>query len=68
MEQFCMACERPEPNPKYKCDANRDFICSSCVQIFLNLEKDQIEEAVNKSEAAGNARRAAAIRIFWGLK
>lgn len=68
MEKLCLCCDKPDPNPKYEPPEHSDFVCSSCVQVLINTPNDELKAELRKCEANGNTRKAAAIRIFTGLK
>jgi len=63
MEQnLCLLCNRPELKAKPRAD--KDFVCSRCVQYLLKATQEAIQEALVECIKTGNERNATALQMF----
>ncbi len=58
----CLFCNGQEPN--YKPGSDVDFICGSCVQLWLGADQDDLRKAHAKAIEKGYPRKAKAIESF----
>ncbi|HUT44543.1 MAG TPA: hypothetical protein VMW95_09415 [Desulfobacterales bacterium] len=58
----CLFCNCQEPN--YKPGPDVDFICSSCVQLLLGADQDDLHKAHAKAIEKGYPAKAKAIESF----
>ena len=59
---YCLFCNGQERN--YKPDADKDFICGSCVQLFLRADSEDLKRAYAKALSKGYSNKASAIESF----
>jgi hypothetical protein len=58
----CLFCGFPENG--YRPDAEKEFICSKCVQLFLSADQAELMRAYNKAIEKGYPDKARAIKSF----
>jgi len=58
----CLFCGLPEPG--YKPNPDKDFICSRCVQILLSADQEDLNRAYRKALEKGYPKKARAIESF----
>jgi len=58
----CLFCNDQEPN--YYPAPNKDFICSSCVQLLLSADQEDLKRAYTKAFSLGYQNKARAIESF----
>jgi len=61
--ELCLFCNQEEQN--YKPGAEIEFICISCVQLFLSATPEQVRAAYKKAVDGGYCNKARAIEIFF---
>ena len=59
---YCLFCNGQERN--YKPEADKDFICGSCVQLFLRADSEDLKRAHAKALSKGYPNKARAIESF----
>jgi hypothetical protein len=59
---YCLFCNGQERN--YKPEADKDFICGSCVQLFLRADSEDLKRAHAKALTKGYSNKASAIESF----
>jgi hypothetical protein len=60
--ETCLFCNGIEKN--YKPGPDVEFICGTCVQLFLQADKDDLKRAYKKALDLGYLRKAKAIETF----
>lgn len=64
MEKFrCAWCGKIEKYNGCK-DPSNEYLCGSCVQIFLKFSQDELKEAFRLAISKGNSDKAAILKIF----
>ena len=58
----CLFCGFPENG--YRPDADKEFICSRCVQLFLSADQEDLLKAHAKAIKKGYSNKARAIESF----
>jgi len=58
----CLFCNGTERN--YKPPPDTEFICGSCVQLLLRVDKEDLKRAYTKAVNLGYMRKARAIETF----
>ena len=58
----CLFCNKTEKN--YKLSPDVEFICGTCVQLFLLADKEDLKRAYKKALELGCPRKAKAIETF----
>ena len=58
----CLFCGFPEPG--YRPDLDKEFICSRCVQILLSADQEDLNRAYRKALEKGYPKKARAIQSF----
>ena len=59
---LCLFCNDQEPN--YNPSPNKDYICSSCVQLLLSASQEDLKRAYAKALSLGYQNKARAIESF----
>ena len=59
MTSLCLFCNSEEPG--YKSEQRIEFICGSCVQVFLAATPDQVKAVYKKAADAGYSNKARAL-------
>ena len=60
--ELCLFCNSNENN--YVPADNRKFLCSSCVNLLLGADQDDLKNAYAKASSMKNERMAEAINMF----
>lgn len=63
MTESCLFCNQDERN--YKPPPDAEFVCGSCVQKFLQMDKDKLSLLLEKLQQKKNERAIRAVRIFY---
>jgi len=63
MTNLCLFCNGEEPG--YKPEQWIEFICGSCVQLFLAAAPDQVRAAHKKAVDGGYLNKANALEMFF---
>ena len=58
----CLFCNGPEK--AYTPSKHFDFVCSTCVQLILNADQDDLKRAHAKAIEKGYCNKATAIKMF----
>lgn len=58
----CLFCRFPESG--YKSEAEKEFICSKCVQHFLSADQPELMRAYKRAIEKGYSDKARAIKSF----
>ena len=58
----CLLCGFPENG--YRPDADKEFICSRCVQLFLSADQEDLRKAQAQAIEKGYSNKARAIESF----
>ena len=58
--EACLFCDHIEPGH----DSGCNYVCSTCVQLLLNADADDLSRAHNKAIEKGYQRKAKAIELF----
>ena len=59
---YCLFCGFPES--RYRPDADKEFICSECVQTLISADQKDLERAYSLSIEKGYPNKASAIESF----
>ena len=66
MMETCLFCDRTEKN--YKPGPDFEFVCATCVQLFLLADKEDLKRAYKKAVDLGYPRKSRAIETFLPRK
>ena len=60
--ELCLFCNNSDKI--YKPEKDADFVCGSCVQLFLSADKGDLKRAYQKAIERGYDRKARALESF----
>ena len=65
MGEVCLFCEKEE---KYNRNPNSEYVCSMCVQKFLQIGKEEAKILNDECVKKGYFGKVAAIKMIYGFR